>query len=93
MIVVADASPVIGLERIGRLGMLPALYERVIVPSAVFQELLAGSAGFQNQRPKWLEVRDVEEMAAIDYLGPSLDPGETEANRPRTSLGVDLDHR
>jgi predicted nucleic acid-binding protein len=39
IVVVADASPLIALERIGRLELLKALFEEVLVPSAVAAEV------------------------------------------------------
>ena len=37
MIVVADAGPLIYLDGIGKLDLLPALYGRVLVPRRVFE--------------------------------------------------------
>ena len=41
MIVVSDASPLISLAVIGHLELLKHLYERVLIPDAVYQELTA----------------------------------------------------
>ncbi len=44
MIVVSDTSPINNLAAIGQLGLLQQLYGNVIIPTAVYQELLnAGS--------------------------------------------------
>jgi hypothetical protein len=40
LIVVSDTSPVLNLARIGRLDLLSMLYQKVIIPSAVYQELM-----------------------------------------------------
>jgi len=40
LIVVSDTSPVLNLARIGRLDLLPSLYHQVLIPSAVFEELI-----------------------------------------------------
>ena len=39
IVVVADASPLIALQRIDQLGLLHALFEEVLVPPAVTREL------------------------------------------------------
>ena len=39
MIVVADTSPTNYLVLIGEIDVLPALYEKIIIPEAVFNEL------------------------------------------------------
>ena len=41
MIVVSDTSPILNLARIGRLELLPSLYQQVLVPVAVYEELTA----------------------------------------------------
>jgi len=39
VIVVSDASPLIALAAIGRLDLLPRLFDRLLIPEAVFQEV------------------------------------------------------
>ena len=41
-LVIADASPLIGLARVGHLGLLPALFGSVTVTRAVADEVLNG---------------------------------------------------
>jgi len=47
-LVVVNASPVIGLLAIGREGLLPALFSKILVPMAVREEILAGAAKDSN---------------------------------------------
>ena len=42
---VVDASPLIGLAKIGRLGLLEVLAERVVVPRAVWREVVEAGLG------------------------------------------------
>ena len=61
-LVIADTGPVNYLILIGRIGLLPALFERVILPEAVQLELAAGDAPVSvrtwiHDRPPWIEVR------------------------------------
>lgn len=43
MIVVCDASPLIGLARIGKVGLLAQLFGKVVVPEAVWDEIYRAS--------------------------------------------------
>lgn len=75
MIVVADASPLLHLSRIGRLDILPAVVGRVTVPARVWDELVRGGTRLDVvvsiQAADWIDV--VEEPVGDD-LG--LDSGE-----------------
>ena len=83
MIVVSDTSPVLNLARIGRLGLLPLLYERVLIPSAVFEELTASKSDLPpaidlGSEP-WLIVASANDRQRVQELRGDLDPGEAEA--------------
>ena len=69
-LIVADTSPLIALERLGRLDILSALYE-VIAPEAVIREFGA--------RPAWLRVVSVSDMERLTEFAAVLDDGEAEA--------------
>jgi uncharacterized protein len=45
MIVVSDSSPLIALCRIGRLDLLHDLFGKLIIPDAVWLEVVASDAG------------------------------------------------
>lgn len=82
IVVVADTSPLNYLVQINREHILPALYERVFVPTAVFDELahpgaLAAVRLWLDSRPPWLVVRPA--APAVDPALSRLDPGEREA--------------
>lgn len=78
MIVVADTSPPLHLARIGRLDLIPAVVDRVLVPRTVWGELI--QAGTRPdvvaalESAAWIEV---VEDPPVQNLG--LDPGETAA--------------
>jgi uncharacterized protein len=82
MIVVADTSPLNYLVQISCESALPALYKRIIVPSAVLAELahpdtpkVVGS--WLSRLPTWIEVGRVSSQ--LDASLALLDPGEREA--------------
>lgn len=83
MIVVSDASPIINLSIIGKLDFLKGLYEKVIIPQAVFDELTvkgAGQPGDQEVRnANWIEVISCQDTELVKRLHLKIDLGEAEA--------------
>ncbi|HMD08271.1 MAG TPA: hypothetical protein VKH63_12095 [Candidatus Acidoferrum sp.] len=82
MIVVADTSPLNYLLQINCESTLPALYERIIVPSAVLAELAhpdtpAVVSSWLLHLPEWIDIRQAAFRA--DPSLALLDPGEREA--------------
>lgn len=82
IVVVADTSPLNYLIQIDCEHILPALYERVFVPTAVVQELdhprtVAAVRAWLTRVPLWLVVQDVAPTA--DPQLARLDLGERQA--------------
>lgn len=83
VVVVADASPLIGLARIARLGLLKQLFAQVLIPKAVERELCldSGRPGSQvlsaARHEGWIEVEEVSGVPAA--LEATVDQGEAEA--------------
>src|SRR5229473_1676025 len=82
IVVVADASPLNYLIQIHSQRVLPILYDRVLVPDAVLQELHHSGApelvrAWLSSIPEWMEVRLVRSTGEPALAG--LDPGEREA--------------
>ncbi len=75
MLVVSDTSPLTALLQIERASLLRALFERVLIPPAVNDELLQYHASL----PEYLEVQPIHDRGAAEALGQGLDPGEAEA--------------
>lgn len=93
MIVIADTSPLIALSAIGQLQLIHQLYGDVIVPEAVWQELLAGQL-----RPGrdtlleigWIARRTASNRDLVTALLQDLDDGESEAIALAVELKADL---
>ena len=68
---VLDCACLIGLERIGRLDLLPALLHPVFAPPAVIQEF--------GSRPAWLVEEVPRDLGMVAALRLIVDPGESEA--------------
>jgi len=62
MIVVSDTTPLISLMKIGRLSLLQNLFGEVLVPSAVFRELIS-DAKYPD------EARQIKESSFIREVG------------------------
>ena len=80
MIVVSDTSPLNYLVLIDATDLLPALFDRVVIPAAVVEELRAPEAPeivrtWLATPPSWLEVRSPE--SEVESL--ALGRGEREA--------------
>lgn len=82
MIVVSDTSPITNLAAIGQLDLLRQLYQQVIIPEAVFQELMTQGGqhpGAIVQQLAWVEMRAVVNRNVVKALRAELDEGEAEA--------------
>ncbi len=82
MTVVSDTSPINYLVLIDCVHVLPDLFERVVVPQAVRDELLAVGApdkvkDWAANPPAWFEIQQV---GAVDPLLNRLGEGEREAS-------------
>lgn len=92
MIVVSDTSPINYLLLIDQLDLLPLLFERIIIPDAVRDEMLNEGAPLILQQwiknpPLWLEVQTI---SAIDQSLNRLDIGEQAAITLAQTLPADL---
>lgn len=83
--VIADAGPLIGLARIGRLPLLPKLYGTAVIPLQVLEELRTaegrpGSEALEQALDSgWLQPEAVRPTGELAALLLALGPGEAEA--------------
>lgn len=68
---VTNSTCLIGLERIGRLDILPQVFFPVTIPLAVQAEV-----GLSRE---WLTVQAVQNLAVVAALKTQIDAGEAEA--------------
>jgi len=80
MNVVVNATPLIALSLIGRLDLLPQLFDEVLVPQTVYDEVVTHGAGQAGTtavaRAPWIVVVALTTRLALDPLLLGLDAGE-----------------
>ncbi len=93
IVVVSDTSPLNYLAAIGMVGVLPKLFARIVIPTAVLNELMHPAAPVETRelvvhRPDWLEVIEVDRnrVQSIRATAVGLGAGEIEA----ICLAIDL---
>ncbi len=83
MTIVSNTSPISNLAKIGQIDLLQKLYKTVLIPTAVYDELLDQRAGETIikavQSASWLEVQVVQNQKLVGQLCNILNLGEAEA--------------
>lgn len=84
MIVISDTSVFTNLAAIAHLHLLQQLYDRIFIPTAVYQELTVEPpvpGTVEVQTLQWIEVRSVSNRVLVEQLQNTaqLDLGESEA--------------
>jgi len=92
MIVIADTSPINYLLLIDQIDLLPRLFQKIIIPEVVRDEMIAPGAPLVLQKwianpPSWLTIQAV---SVIDETLSALDPGEQAAITLAQTLSADL---
>ena len=94
MIVVADSSPLIAMGRIGQLEILHAVLGQLLVPEAVWQEVVEAAShkpgSSEIAAVSWIERRTVNDSALVNLLKHDLGPGEAEAIVLARETGADF---
>lgn len=81
--VVADSSCLISLSRIGKLDVLHELFGGIIIPEAVYYEVVVRGAGRigaeEVKKAKWIKKQKVQNALAVGAFKVNLGAGESEA--------------
>ncbi len=90
MIVVSNTSPIFYLSTIGQLDLLRQLYDEIMIPTAVFNEITnvgnTDASAAVVPTLSWFQTRSAADQAFVNTLRADLDPGEAEA----IALAVEL---
>ncbi len=93
MIIVSDTSPVSNLLRIGQLHLLKLVFQNVVIPGKVMDELLVlrqrGIDLAELVNAEWIEVKNPAQNDFLVRLKRELDEGEAEAIALAKELGAD----
>jgi len=94
-LVIADTGPLNYLILIGHIDVLPALFEKVVLPTTVQSELASDNAPRPVRHwianlPAWLDVREAPLSQAEDASLKGIDAGEKAAIQLAASLNADL---
>jgi len=92
MLVVADTTPLSYLVLLGKIELLPAIYEQIVIPPVVLAELTHPKAPpevskWASQLPKWCSV--LAPISVPDDMLSLLDPGERDAIQLALDAGYD----
>jgi predicted nucleic acid-binding protein len=93
-LVVSNAGPLITLAKIQRSQLLKGLFGQIVIPRAVFDEVVlrgAGEPGAEETRnARWIEISLAVDVLSVSLLRESLGAGESEAIVLAQELGADL---
>lgn len=94
MIVVSNTLPIMNLAVAGHLNLLEQLYDKILIPEAVLQELStirSEQLGVLTiQVPSWIEKRSVVNRSLVDALLLELGVGEAETIVLALEMKADL---
>jgi predicted nucleic acid-binding protein len=94
-LVVADTGPINYLVLVDAVDTLPKLFDEIVVPVAVYDELTHAEApavvrAWIAQAPAWLKIRPNPDQNADDPGETALDEGERAAIALAAAIGADL---
>lgn len=93
-LVVSNAGPLITLAKIRRSQLLKDLFGHIVIPRAVFDEVVlrgTGEPGAEETRSAdWIETRLTVDDLSVAVLRENLGAGESEAIVLTQELGADL---
>ncbi len=82
--IISNASPLIYLSKLGRLGLLKKLFTSILIPEEVCKEILKGKEEkFADAlvieeaiKKGWIKIKSVEKDKELEKFVPELDLGE-----------------
>lgn len=92
-VVVVNSTPIISLAILDQLDLFRILYSRVLIPPAVYDEVLAGGpsrpGGAQLEAASWIERVQLQDPRRADLIS-DLDRGEAEVIALAQEVDADL---
>jgi predicted nucleic acid-binding protein len=94
--VISNASPLIALSNISQLELLEKIFKKIIIPEAVYKEVVeegkgrAGAKEVEKYVGKWIELKTVKNIDEVNALRAVLDYGEAEVIALGQEINADL---
>ena len=83
MIVVSNSGPLINLAKVGHFSVWRDMFQRVLIPTGVFEEVVVRGAGQpgsgETRSARWIRCRKLKRPDIANILMAELDQGEAEA--------------
>jgi uncharacterized protein len=82
--VVSNSTPLIALSSIGKIDVLKKTFQTIIIPEAVYNEVVVqgkgkiGSEAIQEACTDWISIQKVKNRDVVSVLNTVLDIGESE---------------
>jgi len=79
-VIASNASPLIVLLKINKLSILKDLFEKIVIPEAVYKEITTKEPDkLIFDKLKWIKTRSVRNIEMTAFLEKLVDRGEAEA--------------
>jgi len=77
--VVSDSSPLIALSSVDRLDLMQLIFDTVIIPVSVRDEVMGTAAKIAGELPSFIRVKPIAAELPVRFLKLNLHAGESEA--------------
>lgn len=88
--VVVNTTPLIALADVGQLELLHGLYEEIVIPAAVVNEIKSEPAKSAVESSPWIKVTQISDEGKKKYFRSKLHAGEVEVMILAEELNADL---
>ena len=94
--VISNSSPLIALSKISQLELIEKLFGKIIIPKAVYEEVVVkgGNRAGVNEIKKavddWIQVKEIKDRKEVNVLQAVLDYGEAEVIVLAQEINADL---
>ncbi|MCK4764985.1 MAG: DUF3368 domain-containing protein [Candidatus Aminicenantes bacterium] len=89
--VVSNATPIISLAGVEKLPIFNDLFQKVIIPGAVFKEIYLGKyPGYKDLDSDLFEIQELGNPEKLDFLLNELDRGESESILLAKEISADI---
>ncbi|MGA1825192.1 MAG: DUF3368 domain-containing protein [bacterium] len=83
MLIVSNTSPIMNLAVVGQLELIEKIYEKILIPKDVLQEILAAVDLLPEiqriEKLPWIDIMEISNKSFLDILLLELDLGEAAA--------------